>query len=569
LAKEERRLSCPVCGRELLIYCPNGEVRKSACTCGHVLFVERDVVEIPLAKALEPHIDAAVLRQRFGAPLVGRPATRACGAAIDLFVGAVRQLVLAQPSVAASAVWWFLVETERAAQTERRSQESAHEQQMRRLQAVARATQVLLGCLFEIGQPIPVPQEQSGETGVFISKCSFIASDIGPVTSAYENLRSGLVEGELRNGILLLRKTSLHTRMAEWHYAKSQIDAREGARGWRFRDGLFNHASARAQEWLLGFSGKDVASLLDGGRHGPLRHLESAHTGAVYLLRARSCPEITRRLFESISLTSDRVRTFRAPFYWDLGDRDDVAQPEPLARRLSERNWLNYYPVVPCVHNQEKYFQVSAELLALFATHLDTFKNRLLERMRDRMLTENHPFLKEVDLLRAEANRSFERAVADAFVELGFSVRTNMSNAGQHELKGGEIDLLAARRTARGTQVVLAEVKDFDLKMHRPAEGLAMLTRKVRDADKQIDRKTADVRRLWSAIRPELGVDLATPQGERVELWPMLVTSEYLPSPARGSHLVVSLNEASDVLHAIKLDADAFSPRLRPLILVP
>jgi hypothetical protein len=147
---------------------------------------------------------------------------------------------------------------------------------------------------------------------------------------------------------------------------------------------------------------------------------------------------------------------------------------------------------------------------------------------------------------------------------------TNLSRVGQYELKGGEIDLLAIRRTARGTQVVLAEVKDFDLKMHRPAEGLAMLARKVRDAEHQIDQKRADVRRLWPAIQQELGGDLSTPRGEeRVELWTMLVTSDYLPSPAWGSHLVVSLNEASHVLHAIGLDVDVFSPRIRPLTLAP
>ncbi len=90
-----------------------------------------------------------------------------------------------------------------------------------------------------------------------------------------------------------------------------------------------------------------------------------------------------------------------------------------------------------------------------------------------------------------------------------------------------EIDVLAARKIGDRLVLLVGEVKDFDLGLHR-ISAKRNFERKIADACEQIERKAALVERVWESVLRER-FDLTIDEGAGAELVSILITTERLP----------------------------------------
>lgn len=548
-------LVCSACGRKLDAM---GSPTVS-CACGYVAVVGGEERSFPLAQALRECLPEEAIRMivRDGDdPLYVRAVV---GRGLEYCLKRVRTLVDSEPDVAAASVWPCLLEFESVSRDYRRGERSLGV----RMVHVDRATQILLACLYQLGAPHLVPtQAKPDDVRRFVWKFSGIAMTAAGLGNILADLEWGLVEGDIRDGILFVRQTPVNNRLVEWQLNRDALWTR--TKGRPHGDDVFSDASARAQEIFLGCSPAQGRSLFANG-HEALRTLAVRQEGTLYEIPRAACAEPLRCLFDHLALTPERVARFAVPFYWDLGEIEEKpGGGEHDVRKVAVRSWFNYYPLVPVqLKTGEPGFLVSAESLTYALGNLESYKGRLLQRIHD-CLKQAGPAEQAkrdaVGRLRKEANTRFETIAAEQARELGFEAANGIYLLDGVALPGGEIDLLMAATQDSDVLLVLAEIKDFDMTLHR-MHGEETLRGKIRDAESQLARKAEDVRTMWRRLVEVISEGRLTSPAGRVILVKVLITSDYLPPFLSSNYPAIPLEGMAEFVEMLRQGAYAFPPR--------
>jgi hypothetical protein len=522
------------------------------CGCGYTTLFERGEVPVPLGDLIREIAPARHdLLSDTDDPVECR---RRFQETFRLVIDRSHDLVAADPVAARHAVWRYLEEFESVSKRFRRGDR----REGAAMTIVGRATQALVGSLFAIDTAPAFPGEPSGDLAAFVRLHSEMSGNIHVLGVMADNIRTGLVVARMSRGTLHARKTDLHSRLQEWLLNRDRLWKR--SRVTRERDDIFNVPSTQAQTEWLGFSPDEGRRLFED-RHQRLREAAAAISDSAYAIPQWRCDEDTIRLFDALLLTPERVRRFSEPFYWDLGIEEPADEGHDLLFRLARHNWLNYYPVLPFDSEQHgPGYLVSAEALTYALSNLETFKGRLLERVYAAAQTGriSKAAVHRIGRLRTQANRTFENVAARLAAESGFQVATSITTCAGAPLQHGEIDLLFACEGGGTLVVGIAEVKDFDVTLHRP-HTIRSLQQKVADAEAQLARKAREAARVWPSLLRELASPPAAAADVRVVA--ALITSHLLPAFVQGRYPVIALEAWPEFLTMLRERPDSFPPR--------
>ncbi len=538
-------MECAFCGEALAE--PDAALReaKVECACGFVNLVEHDEMPMPLRETIE---QVAPGRNDLLADSDDPQRCReVLGQLFDLVLARAHRIVEADLDAACLAVGRYLAHFEEESLAYRRGDAN----RALSVPSVGRAVQLLVSSIFLIGRSPSELAAADWRVRQFVAKHSEIASNVFSLSGFIDQLRNGMIEGRFRGGVFYLRKTALHISMKEWAHNRDLRWKRSTIT--RERDELFSAPSHEAQEVLLGFS-PDLAAQLFENRHERLKKMASAQEGSLYFIDERDCDEGVLRLFQAFLFTEERLRAFSQPFYWDLGTRDETVDGTEILSRAGRQNWLNYYPVIPTVGiDGARGFLVSAEILTYAVGNLEMYKGRLLERVygETRSNGVSEASLNRIARLRGQAHRDFEKFAARAAQNAGFEATTSVHECDGRMLEGGEIDLLIAATGDDGRLIVgLAEVKDFDITFQR-SHTLELLRNKIADAERQLARKLADVKRQWPNLLEERwpGRFAAAAQPAIVAI---VVTSQFLPAMVYGDYPLISVEALPEFLRMLR-----------------
>jgi len=539
---------------------PTEPIANVRCACDFINVIERNVTALPLHDELQSLTDSPTIDRL----LVDNDDSARCEEILEyaftLYLQGAQESVQKDPPAALDAFWHALVEFDRKS----RSFRADPRQSMAAVNA-GRAVQILRGCLFGVGEIVldPLYKVSSQRLQQFLNRFWELASSAAVLAPAVENLRRKLMVARIRNHRLELHKTPAHSRLQEWLLNRNRIE-RESVR--RVSDDeLFSSASAQAQKFWLGFSPNQIARALFADRHHVLKDLADLSEETVYAIPRSRCPTEVQSFFEKFSLLQERVRRFDEPLYWDLGTVSETTDSAEVIARLGRRNWLNYYPVMSGVSGRFPCFLVSAEALTHAVAGLESLKNGLLQRISDEIKEgspANQELRRSISHLRVATNRKFETLAETLGRELGFEVASGLERLDEKPLDGGEIDLFWAARLDGRLVLILGEVKDFDVPLHRVGSDTT-LQGKIAAAERQIDRKAATVRGLWRKLLPIISDRRLCSVNEPAVLAKILLTSTYLPPHMPKKYPAFTLRELDRFVAEARTWPEAFPPRFK------
>jgi hypothetical protein len=528
---------CRGCHRKLDGPLPTEGVVRVPCVCGFINLFEHNVTDLPIGPEIELAADAATARTLLADTDDSRRCRHVLEQAFGLLVTAAQRTVADALLVAVAARWPTLVEFDRRSRTFR----AGARDEVWRMTVAARAVQILEASLLDAGvDPALAPRTSHAEVQWFVDRFFRFASSAATVAPLVDLFEKGHGTGRIRRGRFEMYKTRSHTRYQEWIINRGRVERND------IRtvsdDEHFSTAAAEAVEAWLGFS-PAVGRTLFANRHQRLAEGATHTEATVYAIPRSRCPGDMAMLFDRLTLTRERARRFELPFYWDLGiDASSDARPD-LPLRLAARNWLFYYPLLETTIDGEPGFFASAEALTHSVAGVEGMKNGMLQRIAHVLAADpaaDSARRTRVNQLRVAANRRFEELAASLGRERGFSVAHGLDRIGGRLPEGGEIDLLWARRDAGRVVLLVGEVKDFDMVLHRDGSE-ASLRRRLESAEAQLERKAATVRRTWRDLFGLLTGEAAT-DGDAV-LAKAVVTSAYLPPHLANRYPLLTLGE--------------------------
>lgn len=268
-----------------------------------------------------------------------------------------------------------------------------------------------------------------------------------------------------------------------------------------------------AQRTLFGVAIDDLLALINPQRP------DSGFVGLdqgnlVYVDKARSKPR-ARSVVEAFTLTENRLRSFAAPYFFDLGPRATPSGPVEaamdyveLAARAGAAIWLAYYPFLDCLADRRPPTPTGVSTGPLIAEAITTAvasEAHLLYQLQKTANAKGDKIREHVARLVAGAHNAFEEAVGARFRALGVQVETGLDHLDDRPLPCGEIDVLAV--VARPGAVPLAlvcEAKNVDLAIYKDF-GYDHLAETLKRAQVQIARKSAWVHEAWPALAQRFG----------------------------------------------------------------
>lgn len=301
-----------------------------------------------------------------------------------------------------------------------------------------------------------------------------VATDAAAVGSILHQLERGDLRITIRDGEFISAETDQGLDIAEY---------------------LVNRRAAPAPAEFESMQVRALREALALGRNADLRHLlryaldESGHAREGLLMLPRSkLSEAARATLESFEFTLERVRCQDEPWFLSLLPRRarPLADAE-LSLSLLSRNWTAYYPIFSGVHEGQPLFVFGPQAVAITLDNLMHNKNRVMQQLAEAPPQSLAADARQrLSALRRQLNRHAEARAAKVLEGCGWKALagSNWGRAGATE----EIDIVAARASANGVDVLVGEVKDFDLTLHR-IRGPLGAAQRLRDTDAQLARK--------------------------------------------------------------------------------
>lgn len=234
---------------------------------------------------------------------------------------------------------------------------------------------------------------------------------------------------------------------------------------------------------------------------------------------------VARITLDAFELTVDRLRSLDDAWFLELGPkRPAPAGDAELGLALVMRNWSAYIPVFSAVRDGAPVYVMGPYGVEIMLDNLMSSKNRLLQLLTETELPgTSAAVLESLRAIRVALNRHAETRAQRILLQEGWTVMLDeyWTHAGQTE----EIDVLAARASPHGIDVLVGEVKDFDFTLHRISGPLGLDDR-IRKAESQLLRKHDFVTRSIDGVLARLALPAA---GRAVHVHLLLITSDAPP----------------------------------------
>lgn len=424
----------------------------------------------------------------------------------------------------------------------------------------ARAIQLLVVLVEDHGGPLLDPGEFTlQQRHAFVGEFSAAASNAAMIAMQIPSIQRGHLFATIEDGLLVVEPTPLHTQLQEWELAR-QANQDQAARS-PLAEEIFPPESQQAERLLMGFCRDDVVQLLRNNCAPLFSHCEQATPipeTSLWLVTPPADDPRLRRILDLSAYTRARVNQFLNPFYWDLGTLADSRDDALLRAKALFYNWFGYYPLIPLGNAESPSYALGKELFAASLAISELFTGRLLDRVatvaRERDDVAD-AVTGQIESLKSAVSKRMESKMLSIAHRLGWAA-VSFDKLHGELLPGGEIDFLAAKWIENCLVIVLGEVKDWDLTVHKMGAE-QKLAKKVRDAFRQLDRKSADVKEHWRAILTEQ-TELPVQDAERVVLTTCLITAEMVPPYLLDGYPGV---EASVLAYALRQIADEL-PRM-------
>jgi hypothetical protein len=231
-------------------------------------------------------------------------------------------------------------------------------------------------------------------------------------------------------------------------------------------------------------------------------------------------------------------------------------------RAAEKKPFMRFRPTDARVTGEPVFF-VSAEAVTYVLAGLESLKCGLLQRVANALRADPEAKTEvrtRVNHLRVATNRKFEELAAKRGQELGFYAATGLDRIDDKFLEGGEIDLLWTSQLDGRIVIILGELKDFDLALHRPGSEVK-LRNKIYSAEQQIERKANSVRSRWRSIVQLISTGRIATEGRSALLAKILLTSDYVPPHLSVRYPALTLHELQRFVEDVRRWPEDFPPR--------
>lgn len=455
-----------------------------------------------------------------------------------LLLARVKELVDANQEEIAGGFWAIVDRTDqvfRIRGDERLEQDTARS-------ASAKACAIVYELLARHG----IPEIENGRqsTGVLETQIWPLVTDATIFGYHSRSLMRGEWTARVNGDAIALTPTNLYLELSEARINRFH-DEDDGRLPRPDLDAIFDEALTAAR----GYSWQQLMTLMEHIITTVKRYLPPDAPVTIMWPMQERLDEQQRRILDDLTLTTERVRRFSEPFYFDHGDESpaDASDAETSAR-LAVHAWSSYYPAFTVRRKGRVHYLLPLQLTDVALTNIQAFKSRLLERFFEQARAtarlapspEARRRARALKAVRQQVNRLAESRVAAALARDGWTALPSQVIADPGDAtRTEEIDLLAARRIGGRVVMLVGEVKDFDTGVHRVAAPRNFATRFAGVAA-QLRRKSAFVKGFWPQILERLqGAD----DGSGVDLLAILIQTEPLPLAWCGGCAVVFEHE--------------------------
>lgn len=393
----------------------------------------------------------------------------------------------------------------------------------------------LLYLLLNEGAPLSLADSSGNPDRSHLHKTLWpMLSDLCVLAQMLGHAEAGLLRLELKREVLIAHKTELHTIYQEMQLNLNRVEARFKGSG----DPLAKPDYYEAQHSLLGYSTMDIMRLW-AGHFAQLKTLTQViERSGTYFIVTDGLAEPLDRMFDSLTLTLDRLRTFSAPFYFDLGPmRRHKADDVDAYVDVCCQNWTAYYPLYAAVAANERTNLAITSPRALQGALMNIYsvRSHMLTRLVDASKREEFTAVRAtVRQLAKQSWARIEAALAKAAQTQGWAADHSIQTVGGADISCGEIDVLLVRRVDDTSVFVLVEAKDIDFPVWKPG-FMDRLTQTISRAAHQIESKAEWLTGNWRKASEHLGIE----PGARAAITSMVVTRRYVsPGLVEGCAVV-------------------------------
>ena len=441
---------------------------------------------------------------------------------LQLLLARVKELVDANQEEIAGGFWAMVDRTDqifRIRGDERLGQDTARS-------ASAKASAIVFELLARHG----IPEIENGRqsTGVLETQIWPLVTDASIFGYHSRSLMRGEWTACVNGDSIALTPTNLYLDLSEARINRFH-DEDDGRLPRPDLDALFDEALTAAR----GYSWQQLMALMENMITSVKRYLPPDAPVTVMWPMQERLNELERRILDDLTLTTERVRRFSEPFYFDYGDESPAGDAETSVR-LAVHAWSSYYPAFTVRRKGRVHYLLSLQLTDIALTNIQAFKSRLLERFFEQARAtarlapspEARRTARALNAIRQRVNRLAESRVAAALERDGWTVLPSQVIADPGDAtRTEEIDLLAARRIDGRLVMLVGEVKDFDTGVHRVTAARNFAIR-IEGVVEQLQRKSAFVTGFWQRILERLK---DTDDGSPVDLLAVLIQTEPLP----------------------------------------
>jgi Holliday junction resolvase-like predicted endonuclease len=504
--------------------------------CGYLNVLERSVIKLPVTQAISG-LPSDIQAQLLGGFEATAPEV-ILRQVSEAFVTHLDHMVALKTTAAAAGLTLLLMERERALGAVIEGQVGvANSSADLHAKVVSRVTDLLYALLHRNGcaRVISDPKVVNEIGGPFVREFSEIASDAAAVALQAAGVEEGLwsVAGFVE-GHLLIEKTEIHSRMAEWDLNRHEFEnMTSNRRVTSIVDDIFTEETLSAQRLTLGFDSTDLITLGQEGFESLTSGLYHHGFDALWAARVDRLDHSRRRMVDRLTLGLSTIKGFIAPFYFDLGvPRRQPADEIRAVASVLLANWTNYYPVYELTDDSGDPWRVTSKApFVICLANLATFRNSLFRRLVDAVAGQETPSpdtMRELRQVERRVGRRLEQAVATILRDDDWTCRLRLQKWKGSRLAFGDIDLIAAKKLdEQNTLVLLIEVKDYDMPVMLKKDALKRLQTQLQGAFEQLEVRSRWVAEKWHEGLSELllpGVKTCSSQ-----LLPVVVTARYMP----------------------------------------
>jgi len=335
------------------------------------------------------------------------------------------------------------------------------------------------------------PSRDTEGVARFLSWFVPLAEEAVTMATFAGQVRRGELEAVLDSGTLRITKTERHRQAIEWQINRLRKEARSAHNG----KGFDMHA-LRAQQLALGFDATGLFDLTKDECRALRAHAQIETLRGVTLIDIPRSNQLIFKMLDLCSLTSERLKTFRAPFFFDTGK----AVPEPLSEEASileaiAHNWSYYYPFFSFSRPQDSVLSIATTpgVLVGFFSNLHSQTNSVIDHfVRNANEKKDEKLRDKLNRIGADISNALEEEACAIARASGWSAAQ-----GPNSLPCGDIPALFAKVNVDEILLVLAEMKGADFTVHRP-DTYEVQSSVVDKAAKQLRAKAAWVANNWN-----------------------------------------------------------------------